>query len=140
MNAETKYGIIFNPDIIVDIEPLDGLVEAIKAQPELASVSPRVLNEDGSTQHLVRDDMNVFDLALRFVPFGFVKKMFDKRLARFEKRDLPTDVPSYIRMASGCFIVIDLDKFRSVGGFDENRYFLYFEDNDLSKKILAAGF
>ncbi|GAA3318344.1 hypothetical protein GCM10020331_020740 [Ectobacillus funiculus] len=37
---------------------------------------PKVLNADKTTQHLVRDRVSVFDYALRFIPFKFVKKLF----------------------------------------------------------------
>lgn len=63
------------------------------------------------------------------MPFKWVKK-FDKRLAVFECRGLPTDANSYVRMISGSFMVADIDKFKEIKGFDE-RFFMYFEDNDL---------
>lgn len=48
----------------------------------------------------------------------------------FECRGLPTDANSYVRMISGSFMVADIDKFKEIKGFDE-RFFMYFEDNDL---------
>jgi GT2 family glycosyltransferase len=76
---------------------------------------------------------------LRFIPFRFIKKIFTKRLEKFECRDLPEDRDSIVRMISGSFMVVDLAKFQEIHGFDE-RYFMYFEDNDLCRKMEQAGY
>ncbi len=67
------------------------------------------------------------------------QKKFDKRLAVFECRGLPTDANSYVRMISGSFMVADIDKFKEIKGFDE-RFFMYFEDNDLCLSFEKAGY
>lgn len=134
----TKYGIVFNPDVLVTKEALDAMVNRIRENDELAMVCPKVLNEDGTTQYLVRQKLDVFDYMLRFIPFNFVKKLFDKRLAYYECRDLSDDQTAYIRMGSGCFMLLDIKKFNDIGGFDE-RFFMYFEDNDLCLRFEQAG-
>ncbi len=57
----------------------------------------------------------------------------------FECRGLPTDANSYVRMISGSFMVADIDKFKEIKGFDE-RFFMYFEDNDLCLSFEKAGY
>ena len=98
-----------------------------------------MLNADGSIQYLVRQKLDVFDYMLRFVPIQFIKNIFDKRLAYYECRDLPEDRTSHIKMGSGCFMVIDVDKYRQIQGFDE-RFFMYFEDNDLCLRFGQKGY
>ncbi|OJG46767.1 glycosyl transferase [Enterococcus hermanniensis] len=136
---QTGYGIIFNPDIILSENQLNAMVDHLANQPECGLLAPKILNEDGTTQFLIRDHLNVFDYMLRFIPFKFVKKMFAKRLAKFECRNLPEDQDSYVRMISGSFMVVDLQKFNQIEGFDP-RYFMYFEDNDLCRKMEQAGY
>ncbi len=138
LHAENRYGIIFNPDILVEESTIIALVELLKNHPECAMLAPQILNEDGTPQYLIRRRLDVFDYILRFIPFNFVKKMFEKRLSAFECRDLPTDKDSYVRMISGSFMVTDIEKFKKVNGFDE-RYFMYFEDNDLCMSFEQAG-
>lgn len=134
LKSQHRYGIIFNPDVLVTRQAMVDMLELLQSKPEVAVVSPKVLNPDGSPQYLVRSDLDLFDYFLRFIPSKRMKKRFDARLARFECRNLPEDQASYIRMGSGCFMVFDLEKYRSVQGFDE-RFFMYFEDNDLCLRL-----
>lgn len=138
LQTSAKYGIIFNPDILVTKDTLDRLLQLLQQSNELAAVVPKVLNEDGTTQYLVRHKLTVFDYLLRFIPFSFVKKLFDRRLADYECRFLPDDQTSYITMGSGCFLFIDIDKFKAINGFDE-QFFMYFEDNDLCLRWQQKG-
>lgn len=137
--SKNKYSVIFNPDVLVTKEVLDQLLVRIKADPSIGIVCPKVLNEDGTTQYLVRQKLDVFDYMLRFIPFQFVKKLFNKRLAVYECRDLSETETTDIKMGSGCFMVIDREKFIEIGGFDE-RFFMYFEDNDLCLRFGQAGY
>ncbi|MDA9472593.1 glycosyltransferase family 2 protein [Enterococcus sp. 5H] len=138
-STSAQYGVIFNPDVLVKKATLDRLVNRITEDEQLAAVCPKVLNEDGTTQYLVRQKLDVFDYMLRFVPFQFVKKIFDKRLSYYECRDLPEDRTTHIKMGSGCLMLVDTDKFKKIGGFDE-RFFMYFEDNDLCLSFGKAGY
>lgn len=133
------YGIIFNPDIILSDNHLREMANHLAAHPDCGLLAPKILNDDGTMQYLIRNHLDVFDYMLRFVPFQFVKKIFAKRLEKFECRDLPDDQDSFVRMISGSFMVVDLNKFNEINGFDE-RYFMYFEDNDLCRKMEQAGY
>ncbi|AIM24796.1 glycosyltransferase family 2 protein [Melissococcus plutonius] len=138
-HTEAKTGIIFNPDVLVNKKTLNQLVTRLKAEEDLAAVCPKVLNEDGTTQYLVRQKLDVFDYILRFIPFHLTKKIFDKRLNFYECRDLSDTKTTYIKMGSGCFMVIDIEKYKQIGGFDD-RFFMYFEDNDLCLRFGKAGY
>ncbi|NWN96803.1 MAG: glycosyltransferase family 2 protein [Bacillus sp. (in: Bacteria)] len=111
-------------------ENLYNMVTVMENDESIALLVPKVLNEDGSIQHLMRRRVTVFDYALRFIPFDFVKKLFAKRLATYECRDIPQDRFVDINMGSGCFMLIRGDIYKEINGFDE-RYFMYFEDTDL---------
>ena len=134
LNAQEEYFVIFNPDIILKREDLLKMLENLEKDPTIALMVPKVLNPDGTTQHLIRDRVSVFDYALRFIPFKFVKELFSKRLASYECRNLPEDRFVDIRIGSGCFMVIRSAAFKEVNGFDD-RYFMYFEDYDLCLEL-----
>ncbi|WP_462410956.1 glycosyltransferase family protein [Neobacillus sp. Marseille-QA0830] len=134
LNASEEYFLVFNPDIILVKDDLIKMLEVIEKDGEISLLVPKVLNSDGTPQHLMRNRVSVFDYALRFIPFQFVKKLFDKRLASYELRDIPNNRYVDIRIGSGCFMLLRGQDFKKVGGFDE-RYFMYFEDYDLCLKL-----
>jgi GT2 family glycosyltransferase len=134
LKATEEYFLIFNPDIILKREDLIKMLDNMDKDRTIALLVPTVLNPDGSIQHLTRDRVTVFDYALRFIPFRFVKNMFAKRLATYECRNLPDDRFVDIRIGSGCFMLIRGKDFKEVNGFDD-RYFMYFEDYDLCLEL-----
>ncbi|MGX7419000.1 glycosyltransferase family 2 protein [Carnobacterium gallinarum] len=134
LNRMEKYFLVFNPDIILKKDSLLKLVEIMEQSSTIGLTVPKVLNADGSIQYLVRDQVSVFDYALRFIPFKFVKKMFNKRLAKFECRDLSDTENTEIRIGSGCFMLLRDEAFKAIKGFDD-RYFMYFEDYDLCLEL-----
>ena len=137
--TDAEYGIIFNPDILLTKQSIDAMLQRLKSDDQTAMVCPKVLNIDGTTQYLVRQKLDVFDYMLRFIPFKFIKNIFIKRLSFYECRDLSDSKTSYIKMGSGCLMVIEVAAFKSVGGFDE-RFFMYFEDNDLCLRLGQADY
>ncbi|NJN52908.1 MAG: glycosyltransferase family 2 protein, partial [Gammaproteobacteria bacterium] len=52
--------------------------------------------------------------------------------------ELPSAAPHPIALASGCFMFCRTSALQKVNGFDE-RYFLYFEDYDLSLRMRQVG-
>lgn len=138
MNANEKYFLVFNPDIILNKQDLLKMIELLEKDSSISLLVPKVLNADGTTQHLVRERVSVFDYALRFIPFSFVKQLFQKRLHSYECRDLPNDRNVDIRIGSGCFMLVKGKDFKEVAGFDD-RYFMYFEDYDLCLQLKTKG-
>ncbi|WP_042462524.1 glycosyltransferase family 2 protein [Neobacillus dielmonensis] len=138
LNAPEKYFLVFNPDIILVKQDLLKMLEIMDGDESISLLVPKVLNSDGSTQHLMRNRVTVFDYFLRFVPFRFMKKMFDKRLASYELRNIPDDREVDIRIGSGCFMLLRGRDFKEIGGFDD-RYFMYFEDYDFCLELEKRG-
>ncbi|MDQ0231431.1 glycosyltransferase [Metabacillus malikii] len=134
LQAEEDFFLIFNPDVILLKNDLITMLAQFEKDNTISMLVPKVINEDGSTQYLIRDRVTVFDYALRFIPFQFVKRIFDKRLASYECRDLPDDQNVDIRIGSGCFMLMKGEVFKEIKGFDE-RYFMYFEDYDLCLEL-----
>lgn len=134
LNCSDKYFLIFNPDIILTKDNLLNMVSIIGKGGDISLLVPKVLNPDGTAQYLVRDQVSLFDYMLRFIPFKFVKSMFDYRLEQFECRNLPDDRDTEVRIGSGCFMLIRGSDFKEIQGFDD-RYFMYFEDYDLCLEL-----
>ncbi|MBN3782837.1 glycosyltransferase family 2 protein [Burkholderia sp. Ac-20345] len=129
----SRVHLILNPDI--DLEP-DALVAAsdfLNAHPEAGLLAPRIGDERGGAQYLCRRYPALLDLFVRgFLP-ARIRRWFAGRLARYEMRDVinDRDIVWDPPIISGCFMLFRTDILKKLGGFDP-RYFLYFEDYDLS--------
>lgn len=136
--VESDYHVFCNPDIYIQPGALAELVRMMEERPTVGLAAPRVLNPDGSLQPLNKRDPRLFDLFLRrFVP-PTLRAPFKERLARYEMRDVGYDEPCEVPFLSGAFLMGRVRALAEVGGFDD-RFFLYFEDADLSRKMRATG-
>lgn len=131
--------LILNPDIALAPEALRLGLEYLCDYPLTALVCPRGEAGDGSPAHLSKRLPTVLVLVLRaFAPVR-LQQLFAQRLAQYEMHDLQTaGQPAPVPLASGCFMLVRGAALRAVGGFDE-RYFLYFEDFDLSLRLAGQG-
>lgn len=133
----SKYHLILNPDLEVTPDALQKALEFMDLHPECGLLTPYATWEDGQVQRLCKRYPTVFDLLLRGFAPAFVKKIFQRRLARYEMADRVNnlDVVWDPPIVSGCFMLFRTEVLQQLGGFDP-RFFLYFEDFDIS---LRAG-
>jgi GT2 family glycosyltransferase len=132
------FHLILNPDIDLAPDSLALALEFLREHAEVGLLAPLVMGEDGAIQFLCRRPPALADLLIRgFLPRS-MRKLFAKRLARYEMRDVigKQNVVYDLPIMSGCFMFFNTEILRSIGGFDP-RYFLYFEDYDLS--LRATG-
>lgn len=128
----SNYHLILNPDIHFSSDILQTLVNYMESQPDIGLMMPRVRYPDGKEQYLCKLLPSPTDLLMRrFFPNQYRKS---GRLARYELHashyNQIMDVPNL----SGCFMFLRSDILRLAGGFDE-RFFMYLEDVDLSRRI-----
>ena len=136
--VDAPYHLILNPDIAFDADALGRLASVMDFHPDVGLVMPRVLYPDGSIQYLCKLLPAPIDLVLRrFLPRP-LKRVAQKRIASYELRDLDYDAPAYVPSLSGCFMFARRSVLDAVGGFDE-RFFLYMEDVDLCRRMLAIS-
>ena len=133
MTGKTKYYLILNPDIYFDSGILEKLFNFMERNTDTGLVMPKVLYPDGALQHLCRLLPTPVDLLLRKLESKILRtgiNLISKYELRFADYHKQIDVP-YL---SGCFMFMRTEVFKSVGIFDE-RFFIYFEDVDLSRRI-----
>lgn len=130
----SEYHLFVNPDIAFADGSLGELVAMMEKRPDVGLVMPKVHYPDGRIQRLCKLLPNPADLALRRFCPGLLKRVADRRIAKYEMRDSDPDVPAYIPFLSGCFMFTRREVFESTGGFDD-RFFLYMEDVDLCRRI-----
>lgn len=136
--VDAPYHLILNPDIMFDVDALGRLADVMDSHPDVGLVMPKVLYPDGSNQYLCKLLPAPIDLVLRrFLP-GSWKRLGQGRIASYELRTLDYDAPAYVPSLSGCFMFARRSVLEAVGGFDE-RFFLYMEDVDLCRRMLAVS-
>jgi GT2 family glycosyltransferase len=138
-NLQSDFHLFSNPDVVLDSECLSVAFSYLLGQPDAVLVSPFATNKIGEKQYLCKRYPSVFTLFVRgFLPSSW-QDNFRSRLAHYEMRKLSDEVPTAsVPIASGCFMLCRSEALRGVGGFDE-RYFLYFEDFDLSLRLGKLG-
>ena len=125
------YHIILNPDIIFQADAISALTQFMDSHPDIGSVMPNIIYPDGRSQRLCKLLPTPFDIfARRLLP----KSLTTKRNERYEMHFMGYDKPWNCPNLSGCFMFLRTDILKQIGGFDD-RFFMYFEDTDLIRRI-----
>ncbi|WP_304287803.1 glycosyltransferase family 2 protein [Porphyromonas uenonis] len=127
-----RYHVIINPDVRFDETVLDTLTAYMEEHEEVGLVSPFVYYPDGRPQQLCKLLPRPCDVLLR--RFSFSQWVRDKVNKRYEMHWLDYSKPVEVPYLSGCFMFTRMETLERVGGFDE-RFFMYVEDTDLSRRI-----
>lgn len=135
----SKYHLIMNPDISFGHGVVEDLIRYMDSHPEIGIVCPKILSPDGSIQYLNRRDPTVLDLFLRRFLSPNLHSRVQKRLAYYTMQDVGYDGICEVPSISGSFMLCRTRALREVGGFDP-RYFMYFEDADLTRSLRARGY
>jgi len=130
-----RWHLVLNPDVEMDEDAIVEGLRFLEARPEVGLVTPHAVDDAGRRLFLCKRYPGVLVLGLRGFAPERLRRRFQSRLDRYEMRDLSeNEVASDIPIASGCFMLARADVLRSLGGFSP-RYFLYFEDFDLSLRL-----
>jgi len=129
--ASYSYHLVVNPDIYFEEHVLKRLVEHMDAHPQIGHMMPKILYPNGETQYLCKNLPRPWHLiARRILPGHWAERWNHSYEMRYADYDQPMEVP----FLSGCFMLLRTSALRKIGFFDE-RYFLYFEDLDLTRRI-----
>ena len=136
----SDFHLVLNPDISLSRESLHIGLEYLQANLGVVLLAPSVTGKEGENLFPCKRYPAVFDLLLRGFAPARLKRSFVERLSRYEMRELAvSEGPvSGIEIASGCCMLIRRAALDQAGGFDE-RFFLYFEDFDLSLRLRSFG-
>lgn len=130
-DEEADYHVVINPDIFFEKGVLETLTNYMDASPDVGLVMPEIQNPSGERQYLCKLLPTPMDLFFRrFFPSVFFLRSRQRFELRFSGYDKEMNVP----FLSGCFMFLRTDALRKAGVFDE-RFFMYGEDIDLSRRI-----
>jgi GT2 family glycosyltransferase len=131
----SEVHLIMNPDVELEPGALRVALAALDAHPEVGLVAPSVYGDDGGLQYLCKRYPSVWVLFLRGFAPAALRQRFARTLDDYEMRDVIADrFVCGVPLASGCFMLARTRLFVRLRGFDP-RFFMYFEDYDLSLRI-----
>ena len=127
-----KYHLVLNPDILIETDVLDKLIEKLDTSTDIGLIMPKIKYPNGQTQYLCKLLATPIDLiGRRFIPFRkWIIARNDKYELRFTGYNKTMQVPSL----SGCFMLARTEILKKIEGFDE-RFFMYCEDFDLCRRV-----
>lgn len=139
LNDESDFVLLMNPDVRVAHNTLTEALRHFRSDQEAVCLSPFCRDGDGQRQFLCKNYPSVFDLLLRGIDVAALNRLFGGRLADYEARAAQLgSAPVGVPIVSGCFMFCRRSALDAVSGFDD-RYFLYFEDFDLSLRLRSVG-
>jgi len=135
--AKGEYLFFLNPDTIVNHDAVTRLVDFLERHSTVAAVSPLLQTMDGKPYLQGNTTLGVKE---GIVSLSFLNKLFPNnpisRKYFLTDMDMKTNVE--VDVLPGTAIMIRKDIFEGIGGFDE-RFFLFFEEFDLCKRLREKG-
>lgn len=130
--------VLINPDVALSSDCLYNGIRFFSENDTAVCLSPQCYNFSGERQYLCKQYPSIFSLALRGISSANLSRIFQKKLDHYEMKCADFDKAFEARLVSGCFMMCKVDALKLVRGFEE-KYFLYFEDFDLSLRLGALG-
>ena len=134
--VKSKYHIIVGPDVNIHTDTITDAVKYLDDNPDIAVLTPFVLNPDGTQQYLPKRNPK-----LKYLLGGTFENKFKwaaRLRAEYTLKDKVITEPIDVEFCTGAFMFTRTDMLIGVGGFDD-RYFLYSEDADLTRKLRSIG-
>ncbi len=129
--SNSEFHAVVNPDIILFEDSLTLLSEAMVAENAVMATC-KLIFVDGSPQYTPK--LSPTPLSLISRQLGILPEIEKKYLML--DRDL--DKTQEISFCTGCFFIAKTKELKAVKGFSD-RYFLYFEDADITRLMLKKG-
>lgn len=140
LSQKADYVMLINNDTIVHSELLHELLKPFGNSPKVAATVPKIYFAKGHEYHLEKykkEELGkVFWYAGGFVDWNNV---FMRHRGVDEVDQGQYDKEEFVTFGTGCCMLIAKEALEKVGEFDD-AYFLYFEDGDLSQRLLRAGY
>lgn len=137
-DAGGEYVLILNPDTIIHEGSLGRWIEFADAHPEAGAFGCRVHNPDGSYQRSARPFPTISRNLVAASGLRFLGH-FKYPVLSDEYEGWMGDTEREVDWQSGCCILLRGELLKKLGGFDE-RFFYQYEEVDLCRRVLDAGY
>ena len=130
-HATGEFILIINPDNRLEPNAAEVMVRFLQKNPDIGVVGPQLIFPDGTIRDSYRTFPSPLDIIIKRTP---LKKIFKNRIRRYLQWDRDSNEIGDVDWLCGACLLIKRSLFEEFGGFDE-RYFLFFEDCDLCRKV-----
>ena len=131
LDMGSTYHLILNPDISFGDSLIGQLAMFMDSHLDVGICMPDVVYPNGQRQYVCKLLPTPLDMiGRRLLP----KKWMNKRNYRFEMHETGYNQVRNVPLLSGCFMFLRMSVIKTVGSFDD-RFFMYFEDYDLIRRI-----
>lgn len=137
--AKGKYLFFLNPDTEVVKRSIDNLYKFLETHRNAGIVSPLIVDRQlRSFKTQSRKELTIKNIIYSFSflrKFSLNKSIYnDPFFKNYDKKHVIE-----VESVPGAALMVSKKLFSKIGGFDEN-FFLYFEENDISKRIRNLGY
>lgn len=135
--AKGKYLLFLNPDTYLFPDSIENMICFMEKNMDVGVVGPKIY-KDKEKSEVQLSFCKFPNLISAFVVYGPLKKYFPRIWRDFTYGLNKINVPFSVDAVSGAVLMVRRNVFEEIGGFDE-KYFLYFEENDFCRRIKLAG-
>jgi N-acetylglucosaminyl-diphospho-decaprenol L-rhamnosyltransferase len=130
--------VLINPDSVMEESFFERVQEFFEDNPSVGIVGPKIVYSDGRLQLTARRELSVVSGLLGRT--SLLTRLFPK--SSLVKNQFPAVAdltrPTAVDWVSGACMVVRRQTLEEVGPLDE-RFFMYFEDADLCRRVREAG-
>lgn len=131
------YYLLLNPDVTCKPGMVDALVSAMEHQPKVGAAGPQLLDPDGTVQPSRRRFASFFVLVMRALHIDSLLPNLHA-VERYLMKDVNFTGMTDVDWVTGAVMILRKTALDQVGLMDE-RFFLYFEDEDLCCRLWQNG-
>ncbi len=124
--SETEFTLFLNPDAIILPDAITYLVNFLEKNSQIALTAPAIFEGETLQQ-------------AGLMPIPLWNQFYNKIPIPEERLIIPHKKEFQTTWLCGAILLIRSDIFKTIDGFDE-KFFLYFEETDLCKRISDLGF
>lgn len=135
--ATGEYIYFINPDVRLDTNSIKPLLQFLAQQPNVGLVAPQIKNDNGTTQHSVRQFVSPLIMFLLISKLALLLS-WTKLWQRYMCTNFSHQQFRSVDQVMGAAMFMRTTDFHDFGGFDPN-FFIWFEEVDLCLRIKQAG-
>ena len=137
--AKGEYVLMLNPDTIVTASAIKGCIDFMDSHPDAGAAGVMMLNRNGD--FAMESRRGIVTPWVSVCKGLGLNRLFPKSrlFGHYYMSYLPEDEANPIEMVSGACMFLRRRALEEVGYLDD-RFFMYWEDSDLSYRILKSGY